>query len=154
MTHSLTCYVTMIKVLTCWLRSFLMSIRGRKWKEGGHPAHTRWQRLISHRHLPVLMAGLVMSLVSPFPSSLVTAAKYTIDLAPRKDDLFAATVVRLLTGPRKWRYTNVSTQGRSLSAAQPAGRCSLKLGTWENTKEFTLERNPTAVGCVAGDSPG
>lgn len=153
-THSLTCCVTTIKALTCWLRSFLTSSRWLKWKGGGRLVHTRWQRLISHQPLPVLTAGLVTVPVSPCPSPTVAAAKCNIEPARRKDCLFAATVARLSTGRRRWRSTNVSTRGRSLSAALHVGRCFLRPGTWGNTREFTQERNHTAVGCVAGDLPG
>lgn len=154
MTHSLMCCVMTIKVLTRWLRSFLTSTRGLKWKKEGRLVRTPWQLLISRQPLPVVTAGLVMAPVFPCPSHSVTATKCTIELAPRKDCLFAATVAKLLTGPRRWRSINASTLGRSLSAALHVGRCSLRPGTCGNTREFTLERNHTAVGCVAGDSPG
>lgn len=145
-TQSLTSCVTSIKLVTHWSGSFLTSPRMLTWKERVRRVRTRWRPSICHQ----LVA---MTTCFPCPGPSLTAAKRSRELAG-KDCLPAATAAKLLTGLRKWRSTSVSTQGRSLSAAPHAGRCSQRPGTWENTRESTLGRNRTPVGCVAGDLPG
>lgn len=127
-TQSLTSCVTSIKPVTRWSGSFLTSPQMLTWKERVRRVRTRWRPSICHQLLPVLMAGVAMTTCFPCPGPSLMAAKRSRALAG-KDCLPAATVAKLLTGPRKWRSTSVSTQGRSLSAAPHAGRCSQRPGT-------------------------
>lgn len=147
------CCVTVIEVVTRWLKAFLTSPRVLKWKKGAHLVRTRWQQLISRLHPPPLTAGLLTDLLTRCPSPSATPAKCRLESA-RKDCSSAATAVKPLTGRRRWRSTSAFTPGRNLSAAPHAGRCSQRPETSENTRESTRGRNRTAVGCVAGVLPG